>query len=318
MKQLPIKSPAFTYLEHAFKDWLDVLGFSPSALTQWPHFLREFFHYLESQGHTQIHTIDTPMIRTYFAYLSQRKNHRRPAGLSNNYLNMHLMAIQKLFEYLRKNTDLNLPAIPITRELSDTQPITPLTIDQVRQLYEATHTYYNTPATYGLRDRAILALLYDCGLRRNEAMTLHVSDIDFHNRTLFVRKGKGGRQRLVPFSQPTAVHLMDYLYTARPQFAQWKTQPSPFFLMSRSHQSISGNFCYTRLQHIHRHAPDLKGIRIKPHLLRHSIATHLLYRGMSLEKVAQFLGHTSLESTQLYTHILQSLTSTDDSHHPSL
>lgn len=311
MKQLLIKSSHFIYLEKAFAEWLDVLGFSSSAVNQWPDRVREFFHYLEAQGYIQPKAIDTTILEAYFTHLSQRKNLRRKGNLSNNYLNTHLLAIQKLFEYLRKNAQIELPSIPITRELPDTQPVAPLTIDQIKQLYEATYSYPNTHPIYGLRDRALLSLLYDCGLRRNEAVTLQVPDVELNNRILFVRRAKGGRQRSVPFSKATAIHLIDYLYTARPKFAQWKTNSDPSFLLTRSHKKVTGDLCYKRLKFIQQHVADSElnnSINLHPHLLRHSIATHLLYQGMTLEKVAQFLGHSSLESTQIYTHILQSIT----------
>ena len=320
MKRLPIKSPHFLYLEKAFAEWLDILGYSEGTVYYLPICVREFFHYMEQKGRTQIQQIDTPLITSYYAQLSQRKNLRRGGGLtrpgltrpgltrpglSNNYLNTHLLALEKLFEYLRKNAKLILPVIPIAKEAPDTQPITPLTMDQIKRLYEATQTYQVTKPAYALRDRAILALLYDCGLRRNEAVTVLVPDVDLINRILTVRKGKGGKQRRVPFSKSTAIHFNDYLYTARPRFARWKVNGSdPSFILTKSERKKRGDICYERLKYIKQHAPELKGIRLHPHLLRHSIATHLLYQGMSLEKVAQFLGHSSLESTQIYTHLI--------------
>lgn len=311
MKKLTLTSPSFIYLENAFGEWLDVLGYSKMTVYYLPTLVRAFFYHLEQQGLTQIEQIDTPLVTSYYAQLSQRKNYRRDGGLSNSYLNSHLLALQKLFEYLRKYANIVLPVIPIAKETPNPAPITPLTMAQVRLLYQATQAYQATKPAYALRDRAILALLYDCGLRRSEAVNVLVVDLELTNRILLVRKGKGGKQRRVPFSKSTAIHFNDYLYTARPRFAQWKAnRHDPSFILTKSPRKQRGDICYERLKYIRQHVGDseLKNKRrLHPHLLRHSIATHLLYQGMSLEKVAQFLGHSSLESTQIYTHLMETI-----------
>lgn len=306
MKQLPLKSSSFIHLEKAFGEWLDLLGYSSSVVYSFPLFVREFFHYLECRGQTQIHQIDTPIIKAFYGQLSQRRNLRRGGGLSNSSLNHHLLALDKLFEYLRKNAKLTLPAIPIPKELPDTQPVTPLTTDQVKSLYEATKTYEAREPVLAKRDRAILAIYYDCGLRRTEGVKLNVADINFDNRTLYVRLAKGGKQRFVPFSKTTAAHLMDYLYEARPKL-HLSTSPTPAFFLNVRGQRAGGLALIRRLKRIQSYSddPGLKAMDLYLHLLRHSIATHLLYQGMALEKVARFLGHSSLESTQLYTHLME-------------
>jgi len=312
MKKLLLKSPSFIYLEQSFKEWLDVLGYAPSTIYQLPVMLREFFHYLEQKGFSQISQIDTPIIVTYYKQLSQRTNQRTPArsgtgggrGLSNNYLNGHLLALDKLFEYLRQNTDYVLPIIPIPKESPDPKPVIPLTTDQIKSLYEATQNYKAKNSMYALRDRAILAIYYDCGLRRTEGVKLNTSDIQLDSRILHVKHGKGKQQRFVPFSKSTAITLTDYLYEARPKFAN-HTSKDAFFLNKKGKRA-NGLALSRRLKYIQQHTDDteLRHLHIHLHLLRHSIATHLLYSGMSLEKVAQFLGHYSLSSTQIYTHLV--------------
>ncbi len=305
MKQLSLTSPSFIYLEKAFRDWLDVLGYAPSTVYQLPVMLREFFHYLEQKGHTHINQIDTPIITAYYDELSQRKNNRTGRGLSNNYLNVHLLAFDKLFEYLRQNTDYVLPLIPIDKESPNSKPVIPLTTDQIKNLYEATRTYEAQKPVYAKRDRAILAIYYDCGLRRTEGVKLNISDIHLENRILHVKHGKGNQQRFVPFSKSTAITFTDYLYDARPKLANHKSKDA--FFLKRYGQRANGQDIARRLKYIQLHTDDteLKHLHIHLHLLRHSIATHLLYQGMSLEKVAQFLGHYSLSSTQIYTHLME-------------
>jgi integrase/recombinase XerD len=306
MKNLPLTNPAYKYLEQSFKEWLDILGYAPTTVQSFPTYVREYLHYMEQQGHTSIHAIDIPIIRTYYRELTQRANQRRGGGLSNNYLNTHITALNKLLEYLRTQARVMLPPTGIPAETPNPEPVTPLTPQQIKSLYEATKTYEEETPALTLLDRAILAIYYDCGLRRNEGVNVNLSDIDFDQRLLHIRKGKGGKSRTVPFSKTTAKHLQDYRYEGRPYFARTGTQEA-FLLSLRGGNRACGSTLNNRLKYMQSQTEDvsLQQINIHLHILRHSIATHLLYQGMELERVAQFLGHYSLNSTQIYTHLVE-------------
>jgi len=306
MKSLPLTNPAYKYLEQSYAEWLDVLGYSTSTVRYFPTFVREYLHYMEQQGYTSIHDIDIPIIRTYYRQLTQRANQRRGGGLSNSYLNTHINALNKLLEYLRTQARVMLPPTGIPAETPNPEPVTPLTSKQIKSLYEVTKIYEEEKPALALLDRAILAIYYDCGLRRNEGVNLNLSDIDFDQRLLHVRKGKGGKARTVPFSKSTSEHLQNYRYEGRPHFAKTGTEPS-FLLSLRSGKQACGSTLNKRLKYMQSQTEDvsLQQINIHLHILRHSIATHLLYQGMELERVAQFLGHYSLNSTQIYTHLVE-------------
>ncbi|MEM6602181.1 MAG: tyrosine-type recombinase/integrase [Verrucomicrobiota bacterium] len=306
MKRLTLKSPHFLFLQKDFARWLDVLGYSRGMVSSFPLFLREFFHWLEAQGASQITQIDASLIQTYYLYLSRREKQRMGKGaLATATVNHHLTALNKLADYLKKNADYILPVHGITPMEVIHQPIIPLTIAQIKALYHATKRYENDWPLQALRDRAMLALLYDCGLRRMEAVQLELPDLHLEDRTLLVRKGKNNKQRMVPFSQPTAVHLIDYCYLARPQLLDH--QKNQALLLNLRGQPCSLALPGKRLKVIQQHVNDreLQGKSLHPHLLRHSIATHLLYGGMSLEHVSRFLGHGTLDVTQRYTHLVQ-------------
>ena len=304
MKQLSIKSPAFLYLEQSFGQWLHSLGYAPKTVYQLPIHVREFFFYLESQGHTQIKDIDIPVIRAYYTYLSERANTRRSGALSNNYLNGHLNAIDKLLDYLRNKGKLILPATNIKREEKLAQPIHPLTPKQITQLYEATQQYEPQQPVLAKRDRAMLAVYYDGGLRRNEGVQLDVKDVNMDTRVLHVRYGKNNKQRLVPFHTHTAKYLSEYRHTVRIRLLKHHTSEQAFFLNKHGGR-LRAIDMRRRLKFIQQHCTDteLRTKKLYIHLLRHSIATHLLQNGMPIENIARFLGHRSLESTQLYTHL---------------
>lgn len=282
-----------------------MLGYAPSTVSTLPRCVREFLHYLEQQGYHQLHQIDTPLIQTYYQQLSQRRNQRRGGGLSNNYLNVHLNALNRLLDYLRKRARITLPVLEIRKETPNPTPIIPLTTEQVKSLYEATTQYEADQSALAKRDRAILSIFYDCGLRCNEGIQLNLSDLQLDNRLLHVRYAKGGQERFVPLSKATTRHLTEYCYDARPHLVK-VTQQTGALLLSMQGNKMNGSSLNRRLKQlqIHTEDPILQQQSLHLHVLRHSIATHLLFNGMELEKVAQFLGHRSLESTQVYTHIL--------------
>lgn len=314
MKKLSLQSAAFRYLEQSFGEWLDVLGYAPTTVRSFPVYVRELLHYMESKGKQQVSQIDIPLIKSHYGELCQRANQRRGGGLSNNYLNAHLNALDRLLEYLRKQARMEIPALNIPHETPDPKEVIPLSIAQVKALYEAAGTEEDVKPVAALRDKALLALFYDCGLRRSEGTALNMGDIDFDNRLVAVRKGKGSKARYVPFGKQTARQLENYCYEGRPRLLKPAGKEDAFLLGNRGTR-ISGNTLNRRLKElvelVNEHFIDNTNDPItifQPvhlHVLRHSIATHLLYQGMEIEKVSQFLGHDSLESTQVYTHIME-------------
>jgi len=310
MKKMPITSPHFNYLLTDFTRWLTILGYSATTIAVYPVYVREFFHFLEAKGHTMTGTVGNKLMAQYRPYLAGRQSqqsHRNTHSplLSTAALNAHLTALAKLSAYLVAHGQNPLP-IPAKREPGDHRPIEVLTTGQVSLLFGATYAYQGSWPLQALRDRAILALLYGCGLRNQEAICLELPHLDIHNRRLLVANGKNNKQRTVPFSKQTAIHLSDYIHTARTQLAkQPKAGKTTRLLLNKWGRQASPALPAQRLRHLANYVPkgSLEQKRVYPHLLRHSIATHLLQAGMSLERVSQLLGHNSLGTTQRYTHL---------------
>ena len=145
----------------------------------------------------------------------------------------------------------------------------------------------------------MLSLYYGCGLRRSEAVAVDVSDVLFRKRLLYVRKGKNYRERYVPMTSAIIADLRTYLYEARPLLLG--KYSSEALLVSNQGRRIEAQSLAIRLKQLLLIAGIDKPITL--HSLRHSIATHLLQSGMKLQYISDFLGHQSLEATQLYTHI---------------
>jgi integrase/recombinase XerD len=306
MKKYPLYNPHFIYIRESFKEWLDILGYSPSALYGLPRHVHELFYYLEQHSINHIKQLTVQQIRDYYSQLKQRENQVYGGGLSNSYLNKHLQALYKFADYLRQSGKILLPAIGIDWEADDTAEIIVLTSDEIKLLYKATENYNvgTELEPFNSRDRAMLSIFYGCGLRRNEGYHLNIPDINFDRRILRVRKGKNYKERLVPFNKTNANYLQEYLYDWRPLIVNDKKDDA-FFISQRGTRMNTQSMAM-RLKILQQRTDDIKlqEKNVRLHVLRHSIATHLLQNGMELEKIARFLGHSSLESTQIYTHLV--------------
>ncbi|MCP3850055.1 MAG: tyrosine-type recombinase/integrase [Gammaproteobacteria bacterium] len=307
MKQLPLKSRAFIYVEKAFKEWLDILGYAESTVYYMPVHVREFLSYLEQNDITAIKQITTQQMRDYYNELKRRPNLTRGGGLSNAYLNKHLQALQLFGEYLRKSGRQKLPYLSIKHETDNSKTITILSPSEIKELYKCTIDYNKgTPLEpMNARDRAMLSLIYGCGLRRNEAVHVNVSDIYFDRKLLHVRKGKNYKERMVPISRSDSGHLQNWIYDWRSMLLK-EGRKTDALLINQRGRRLGGQSMILRLHILQQRSDDitLQSKEIGLHTLRHSIATHLLQNGMPLEQIQRFLGHSSLESTQIYTHLV--------------
>ena len=319
MKTLTLHSEAYRYIIASFKEWLQTLGYSEQTVYQLPNYIQEFLFYAESKGYAGLYQINNDLIKEHYYKLKERTNKRRTGGLSNSYLNKHLQALQKFGDYLRQNGRLQLPRLDIQTE-EDNQEITDiLTQREVKQIFAATELPYEQKKNdkgivyyeaMQLRDKAMLTAFYSCGLRRNEVVHLDMNDIIFEKSILHVRKAKGYKERVVPITKQSLQYLENYLYDARPYFCNDKNEA---FFVTHSGKRLGGTMMLRRLQQLIQLTGNatLQGKDIHLHTLRHSIATHLLQNGMKLERIKDFLGHNSLESTQIYTHFLETENTND-------
>ena len=149
-----------------------------------------------------------------------------------------------------------------------------------------------------LRDRAMLELMYACGLRASETIDLEVAHVDLEDCVLRAR-GKGSKERIVPVGRTAARAVADYLRRGRPQLVGARTQPRLFVNFRGGPLTRQGLY-----KMIGRHA-QTAGLadKMSPHTLRHTFATHLLAGGCDLRSVQEMLGHADVSTTQLYTHL---------------
>jgi len=307
MKNLPLYSSTFLALLDDFQNDLIVRNKSNSLVYNLPTHLREFFHYLESKGHENLNHVTTKIVTKYYQYLSTRKNERRGGALSNGSLNKHQQALKLFLAYLKNNNFKMTFGVHLKTEKTNT--ITEkdiLTPDEVKELFEACD-YSHVSNRFRLRDKALLAILYSCGLRRNEAVGLNLNDVDFDNRQIYVRNGSRNKKRknpYVPINDFNLKLIEDYIINSRPQFHN--SHLSDALFVNKNGTRMLGKSFSDRLMAIVKATENENIIEkdISPHNLRHSVATHLLQNGLSIEKVSEFLGHNYLESTQIYLHLI--------------
>lgn len=304
MKNLQLNNHSYKVLLQDFKQWLDVLGYAETTVYNLPIHLREFFNYLESNNIIQINQIKTNHITDYYKHLKSRPNQRREGGLSKGHLNKHQQTLYKFREYLKEHNHKGINIHLKYEERKEKDSLNVLTQEEIKQLFEAT-SYSNPDDKIRYRDKAILVCCYSCGLRRNELVHLDVKDVLFDKQRLFVRKGKNYKERFVPINKHSSRILEEYIYDWRTEFYKYK-ETGALFINYRGGR-LQGMSFANRLKAIIEvtENKELPERNITLHSLRHSIATHLLEKGADIEQISTFLGHASLESTQIYTHFLE-------------
>ncbi|MCP4354599.1 MAG: tyrosine-type recombinase/integrase [Proteobacteria bacterium] len=286
----------------SFEKWLKTLGYAESTVYASIIFIRDFFKWLKLQEIEKLNQITKPTIKAYHNYLQTRKNKRQTGSLSQNYITSNINALKRFSKYLNETGKAFLEIDIQPKQATEETKII-LTKDEIQKLYKACGNNL-----LGIRDRAMLNIYYGCGLRRSEGINLNLSDVLLKEKLVHVRQGKGYKERYVPITESIKEELENYIYVAREQLQSYKPEKQEVYLASRQAlflsmraKRIHGNSIILRLQKLAIVAQINKEIGL--HTLRHSIATHLLQSGMTLEEVSQFLGHGSLESTQIYTHL---------------
>jgi len=299
-------NPSYKAILTEYLSWLDTLGYSEKMTASCLSAIKEFFEWIEEKQIHGINQLTDKHINTYRSYLETRANKRRKGYLlSANHLNKIFIAIDKLLEFLHQYGMENAP-LPLRRLIKTDKTerifkITTFTQQEIKTLYDhIPDTYPNLPAAHRqaihYELKLAFALFYGCGLRRSEGFNLQIHNVDFDRKTVFVEQGKNYKDRIIPMSAGVYRELQDYVYNYRHRL---KLNHSRLFAGEIQAQIL-------RLKHLQKICGDeqIKSKRLTLHTLRHSIATHLLQNGMSVENIALFLGHSSLDSTQIYTHLI--------------
>jgi len=295
MKPLKLYTSTYLSLLQNFSRHVHRLGYKTVTRKAVASCAREFLHRMEQQGVLQVKDVKPAHIKAHYQYLNERPKLRGEGSLSTSMLAFHIYAIRLLTTYLQQEDIIQAnPLGNLTFDRITHKEREILTRKEIQQLYEACEN---------LRDVAMLSLLYGCGLRSSEAASLDVMDIYFYSLSLYIRHGKGGKRREVPMAVQVAEHLKDYYHNEWPTYINTTCTENAFILNDQGRRAQK-QWMWHRLKYLAAKA-GIEGKTVTLHTLRHSIATHLLENGMGIDYVKTFLGHASLGSTQLYTHIVQ-------------
>lgn len=271
-----------------FKVYLRRLGYSKGSQSMLSTCVAEFLNQLKEKEIYNLPEISPLQIQQHYEYLTQRPNKRKPGGLSDKMINHHIYAIRLFLNYQEQIGNIKEnPISGLSFPSPESNQRAVLTIEEIKQLYAVSETY---------REKAILGIFYGCGLRRSEGAALDVKDISFTSSLVYVRKGKGGKRRAVPINEKVLNDFKNYQY-----YGRLAMQDESAFVCNNRGERMKGDKLNTIIKQLVSKAGIPKEITL--HNLRHSIATHLLENGMSVEYVRDFLGHKHLEATQIYTRV---------------
>ena len=275
------------YLEHE-------RGRSPHTVAAYRRDLQPWVTFLEAQYRD---LPDRPKNDPLYLRLYLRR--RADSGLSNRSLARFVSALSAFQRFLESCSEsayrdylFALPRIKYGQRLPRFVPQM-----EAARLFEHDSTRTDKRSFRYWRDYLMIALLYVCGIRREELARLRLADIDLHRGLITVR-GKGNKQRVVPLGEVTAAELRQYL-DRRAQFLSERGQTCPHLFVNRRGGALS----VRSVNRIVAAFGRAEGLSLTPHVLRHSFATHLLENGADLLLIKELLGHASLSTTQKYTHV---------------
>lgn len=286
-----------TYRDHyqRFIGYLQTVGYALASRRTYAPGLREFFWWLEKQKIMSLDKVQEHDIENFYSYQHERPNTTKGGTLSESRIAVHMYVLKLLFGYLQDTDQLAvnpMSNLDYTRTFRSTRENL-LSVQDIERLYRASET---------ARQRAILGILYGCGLRRQEAIRLNARDVHFRSELLYVRQGKGGRKRVIPLSKTVLEDLKEYYYHERTRLLSYNnTDGLQAFMLNTRRARMQGFTWRAEIKKLVRAAGLSEQITL--HHFRHAIATHLLESGMKTEQVKDFLGHRSIVTTQTYTHI---------------
>jgi len=240
--------------------------------------VEEFIAWLGTRG-TRLEQVDVRTLVEYLSHIGAARPGRRPGKLAPSTIARKLAAVRAFLRHALGAAQV--PEAPSAPRRGRRLPEAPSAVELEREL-----AALEGEGPVALRNRALVELVYSAGLRSAEAVGLDLGDVDFEQEHVHVRNGKGGKDRIVPLGEEAAHWLARYLRDARPTLAGGANDA--LFLSVRGRRLDTST---------------LRRVVPHPHRLRHAFATHLLEGGADLRTIQELLGHSSLSTTQIYSHV---------------
>ncbi len=294
-------------MEQFVKEFVTIIRYeknlSDNTANSYQNDLKKFIEYLDKMNVSDFNNVSPELITKYF-------EHQRRIGMKSSSTARYMSTIKNFFcfldehHYIEKNPTATLTKVKITRKLPEV-----LSFNEIEKILEAP----NMKDTLGLRDKAILEILYSSGLRVSELIGLKINDLYFDDEVVRVL-GKGSKERIVPMGSSAIHWLHEYLIKSRPHLAD-KNKSQNYVFLNKRKTKLSRMTIWKIVARYSKEAGIQK--EIHPHIFRHSFATHLLEGGADLRAVQEMLGHSDISTTQIYTHIdRQYIKQVHREHHP--
>jgi integrase/recombinase XerD len=296
-RQVTLACPAYVQLLGEYNRHINILGYSIKSNSARYGNVLEFLTWLERGNTTDIKTVTTAQLKQYYEHLKNRPHYKKEGILSIKTVHHHMQNLRQLFSMLQASGAIiknPMSIIKYSNLQRKNNPRTILSIAEIKQLYQASQT---------MQERAILSLAYGCGLRAMELVAVNTNDILFSAGIIIVPKGKGNKRRVIPLSPQVNQDIENYINHERPLYTS-KPEEKALLLNTKGVRlrEYTSRKILTKI--IERSGNQtIKNKNIAIHNLRHSIATHLLEQGVPVEHVRTFLGHSHLETTEIYTRV---------------
>jgi integrase/recombinase XerC len=277
-------------MHEAVRSYLEFLdrerNYSAYTIQNYEIDLNSFLQFLRQKRVRSFQEVDRRVLRSYLGAQIEK-------GYSQKSIARKVASLRSFFKFLSRRHIIEAnPALSLVTPKVERKLPTFLDEEAVKRLLEAP----DPSSVRGLRDRAILELFYSCGIRLGELVNLNVGDVNFVQNTLKV-KGKGNKERIVPVGRKALEAILEYSKKVQ---ATTNKRNTPLFTLDGDRRVYPA--AVIRL--VKKYIGEVSEVAKKsPHVLRHSFATHLLNRGADLKAVKELLGHESLSTTQVYTHI---------------
>lgn len=263
---------------------LEIRNYSQNTIKTYSSILKNFIKFISKSPKPLNKQQFSDNFRSYIQFLKNDKN------LSPDYIHLITIVVKKFLSY---NHIYFLEDFPIPKKAKSLPKS--LNEKEVQDLINSVEWSENDSSSSKhtkMRDKLILSVLYSTGLRVSELIEIKIQDIDFSERTIFI-KGKGNKERIVLFDKDTKEEISAYL--------NFRVKKSEYLLVNNYGHPLSARYIQMMIKKYAEKAEIKKNVT--PHVLRHSYATHLLKRGVDIRIIQQLLGHSSILSTQIYTNV---------------
>jgi integrase/recombinase XerD len=275
-----------------FIESLRLRGRSAATVASYRDSLKPFFAFLGKACVSELRAVTAETIRRYELW-----TRAQPWALRTRHT--RLCALSTFFASLEKNGAVFMSPCRglVLPKLGERLPRGVLTVTQARRVLRAPDLRRGS----GVRDRALMEIFYSTGLRLGEVVRLTIADLDLRGLVVRVRQGKGAKDRVVPLGTTAAQWVQRYLATVRPAWSRCAAEPGAALWLGakRPFAPLKAQAVYILVRACGRKA----GVVLTPHIWRHTCATHLVANGANIVYVQKLLGHSSLETTQLYTRV---------------